>query len=519
LGYNHNPSILFWSEASTVQQAVFIGFFMTNLHLHKKAAIVLIAFCLPFSLPAQTSTAAASTPKITVNAAFPPLTYLTFPGPQYAADFLKYVASSPLIDGVNPPLLWSMVDNGPDAPGGQYDWTAFDAVIQPYIKLGKKVNLTVWSISEAGVNSDNFANHATPAYVMNLVDTVTCKAFPGDGTLDGSYPVMWETPFKHYYKQFIAEVLRHYEDNPHIGYIRFGISGGAAVYPSCETELDKFLPGLTFKRTLLNMYDEIMTFIKSQNPRVPIIGPFAAFDEDLNYSIGETDKSIAEGFGIGYQGLRAADITDYPTCTSDWCRLFSKYSTVKPTPPFELQPVGQTDPSATCTPSCWDGVQQQTGPLPPLLSFAVEHHATVIEIYANDLLLALDPAYPGYADYHTGYQHALSAVHSGKGSSVTLSETTLNFGNLREGASSAPQTITVTNSGSSLLKLDPVTIEGDYAATDDDCSSRNLTPGQHCTISLAFKPTTIGTRGGLLRVHDSDPWSPQTVALNGKGLK
>jgi len=490
---------------------------MTDLDLHKKAAIVLIAFCLPFSLPAQTSTE-ASKPKITVNAAFPPLTYLTFPGPQYAADFLKYVASSPLIDGVNPPLLWSMVDNGPDAPGGQYDWTAFDAVIQPYIKLGKKVNLTVWSISESGVNSDNFANHATPAYVMDLVDTVTCTAFPGDGTLDGSYPVMWETPFKHYYKKFIAEVLRHYEDNPHIGYIRFGITGGAAIWPSCEAELTKFLPGETFKRTIFNLDNEILTYINSQNPKVPIVSPFAAYDDDLNYSVEEAAEAISEGFGIGYQGLRAVDITDYPACTSDWCKLFSKYSTVKPTPLFELQPVGQSDPSGTCTPSCWDGVQQQTGPLGPLLSFAVEHHATVFEIYANDLLMALDPAYPGYADYHDGYQHALSAVHSGKGSSVTLSETTLNFGTLREGASSAPQTITVTNEGSSLLKLDPVTIVGDYSETDD-CSSRNLTTGQHCTISIVFKPTIIGKSGGLLRIHDSDPWSPQTVALVGKGQK
>ena len=489
---------------------------MINLLPRGNVAILLIALSLPLALRAQTS--ATEAPKITVNAAFPPLTYLTFPGPQYSADFLKYVASSPLVDGVNPPLLWSMVDKGPGAPGGQYDWTVFDAVIQPYIKLGKKVNLTVWSISEAGVNSDNFANHATPAYVMNLVDTVTCQAFPGDGTLDGSYPVMWETPFKHYYKQFIAEVLRHYEDNPQIGYIRFGITGGAAVYPSCETELTKFLPGLTFKRTILNLYDEIMTYVKSQNPKVPIIGPFAAYDDDVNYSIGEADKSIAEGFGLGYQGLRAADITDYPACTSDWCKLFSKYSTVKPTPLFELQPVGQSDPSATCTPSCWDGVQQQTGPLPPLLSFAVEHHARVFEIYGNDLLLALDPAYPGYADYHGGYQHALSAVHSGKGSSVSLSSTTLDFGAFREGTSSAPRMITVTNNGSKLLKLDPVTIVGDYAETDD-CESRSLSTGQQCTISIVFKPSSSGKRGGLLRVHDSDPWSPQTVALNGTGQK
>jgi hypothetical protein len=487
---------------------------MTDLLPRGHVAILLIALSLPLALQAQTTAAQAR--KITVNAAFPPLTYLPFPGPRYSADFLKYVASSPLVDGINPPLLWSMVDKGPGAPGGQYDWKEFDAVIQPYINLGKTVNLTVWSISESGANSENYSNHATPAYVMNVIDTVTCPAFPGDGLQDGSYPAMWEAPFKYNYKLFITEVLRHFEGNSHIGYIRFGVTGGAAIYPSCEAELSQFLPGQSFRQTILDLDKEILTYIRSQNPTVPIIGPIAAYDDDLEYSDGEAANDIAEGFGIGYQGLRASDITNYPACSSDWCHLFTKYSTVQPTPLFELQPVGQTDPSATCTPSCWDGVQQQTGPLPPLLLFAVHHHATAFEIYANDLLLALDPEYPGYTDYHAGYQHALEAVHSGKGSSVILSATTLNFGDLPEGASSEPQTITVTNRGSSLLKLDPVTIVGDFSETDD-CSSRDLTTGQQCTVSIVFKPSISGKRGGLLRIHDSDPWSPQTVALNGTG--
>ena len=124
--------------------------------------------------------------------------------------------------------------------------------------------------------------------------------------------------------------------------------------------------------------------------------------------------------------------------------------------------VGQSDPSATCTPSCWDGVQQQTGPLPPLLSFASEHHANTFEVYADDLLLALDPMYPGYNEYHTQYEHALQAVHTGIGSSVTLSPTSLQFEEYAAGYTSTPETIAVINSGSSDLTIHGVSVVGDF---------------------------------------------------------
>jgi hypothetical protein len=486
---------------------------MIDLHLPGKAAIFLVALALPLASSAQVS---ANPPApITVNAVFPPLSYLPFPGTQYASDFLTYVATSPLVDGINPPLLWSMVDKGPTNPGGQYDWTEFDAVIQPYIDLGKTVNLLVWSISNVGVNSDNYANHATPTYVMKLVDGVACPEFPGDGAPAGDNPIIWEAGFKDNYEKFITEVLRHYQGNPHIGYIRFGISGGAAIYPSCEGAQEKFLPaGETFEQALLDFDSDILSYVRSQNPTFPIIGPFAAFQNHFSYSQAEAANGIANGFGIGYQGLRNADIASYPNCTGDWCNLFNKYSTVQPKPPFELQTVGQSDPSATCTPSCWDGVQQQTGPLPQVLAFAVEHHTRVFEVYGNDLLLALDPNYPGYAEYHVQYQHALAAVHSGKGSALSISPTSLTFSKLKVGSSSAPQMLTLTYTGPNKLAFSGISIVGDFSETND---CQVLAPNQQCTVWVVFKPTATGKSGGLLKFADGDPWSPQTVGLTGTG--
>jgi hypothetical protein len=510
LGYNQYLRILFWGEASTDQNALEWKRFMTDLLSCAKAAVALIVLSLPLASLAQTT-------KVTVNAVFPPLSYLTYPGTQYSSDFLKYVASSPLVDGVNPPLLWSMVDKGPGAPGGQYDWSAFDAVIQPYIELGKTVNLIVWSISETGVNSNNEANQATPSYILRLVDTVTCPDFPGNGTQAGRYPVVWEAPFVYYYEQFITEVLKHYQGNSQIGYIRFGLTGGGAIYPSCEgTETKFFPPGETYMQAILGFDSEMLNYERSENPTFPIIAPFAVYQNHLTYAQTEAANGIANGFGLGFQGLRASDITNYPTCSGDWCNLFAEYSTVQPTPPFELQTVGQSDPSGTCTPSCWDGVQQQTGPLPPLLSFALEHHAKTFEVYSADLLLALDPNYPGYDEYHAEYQAALSAVHSGVGTSVKLSHTSLVFSDFLVGASSAPQTITLTNAGSSALTIQSITVAGDYSETDD-CASHSLKPKQQCTISVVFKPAAIGKLGGLLTITDSDLWSPQAVGLTGTG--
>jgi hypothetical protein len=483
---------------------------MTVLLRRSVAALALLVLALPLASQAPTR-------RVTINAVFPPLSYLPFPGTQYANDFLTYVASSPLVDGVNPPLLWSLVDKGPGAPGGQYDWSAFDAVIQPYINLGKTINLIVWPISEAGVNSLNNSNHATPAYVMNQVDTVTCTAFPGDGTRAGSYPVVWEPGFKSHYKMFITAVVKHYRGNPHIGYIRFGITGGGAINPQCELEQTPYLPaGNSFIETILELDEDILKYEKSQNPSFSVVAPMQAYQNSLAYADTEALNGIANGFGLGNEGLRKSDMKNYPVCSGDWCNLFTEESYVQPTPIFELQTYGQSDPSATCTPSCWNGVQQQTGPLPALLSFAVEHHANTFEIYSLDLLLALDPHYPGYNQYHDEYQHALVAAHSGVGSAVAVAPAALGFDTFPVGTPSAVKKIKVTNSGTSLLIFHDVTISGDYSQTNT-CAAQSLGTGEHCDISVTFTPSAIGRRTGFLRINDSDPWSSQAVGLTGTG--
>ncbi len=54
-----------------------------------------------------------------------------------------------------------------------------------------------------------------------------------------------------------------------------------------------------------------------------------------------------------------------------------------------------------------------TGSLVPLLPFAVKNHATIVEIYTEDWLLAFSPNHPQHQRYGADYAQAMKET-SGK---------------------------------------------------------------------------------------------------------
>ena len=87
------------------------------------------------------------------------------------------------------------------------------------------------------------------------------------------------------------------------------------------------------------------------------------------------------------------------------------------------------------------------------------------------------------------------------------------------GTTSAAKVVTVTNSGTTAVTGTGVSFAGtnaaDFAETTT-CGS-SLAGGSSCTFSVTFKPTALGTRTASLGIADSDPTSPQLVALTGTG--
>lgn len=106
---------------------------------------------------------------------------------------------------------------------------------------------------------------------------------------------------------------------------------------------------------------------------------------------------------------------------------------------------------------------------------------------------------------------------SGNGTSIAVSvaPATLTFGDEPTGATSSPQTITVSNTGSLALNIAGVSINGEFAQTNN-CPA-TLAAGSSCAISATFTPQSPGAKTGTITVADNAPGGPHTVALFGNG--
>ena len=114
------------------------------------------------------------------------------------------------------------------------------------------------------------------------------------------------------------------------------------------------------------------------------------------------------------------------------------------------------------------------------------------------------------------------SVHVGTGPApvVSLSAAKLDFGTIATGTHSAPQTLTLTNSGDGALSISGSTFTGstDFALSDDTCSAATVAPGATCSVSVTFTPSVSGTREAVLAFADDASGSPHTVALTGAGF-
>ena len=100
-------------------------------------------------------------------------------------------------------------------------------------------------------------------------------------------------------------------------------------------------------------------------------------------------------------------------------------------------------------------------------------------------------------------------------SALTASPSSVSFGTVQVGSTSAAQTVTVSNPGSTAASISSVSASGPFSETNT-CGS-SLAAGASCTASVKFTPTASGAASGSLSVAGNAPGSPLTVALSGTG--
>jgi sugar lactone lactonase YvrE len=109
---------------------------------------------------------------------------------------------------------------------------------------------------------------------------------------------------------------------------------------------------------------------------------------------------------------------------------------------------------------------------------------------------------------------SLSGIGASAAPTVTAAPESLVFSTQLVKTKSEPQTVTLTNSGTTAAAITSTVVSGDFAKTGS-CPAK-LGAGNSCTLNLTFTPTAAGTRTGSLTFNLSS--GAVTVALTGTGV-
>jgi hypothetical protein len=122
-------------------------------------------------------------------------------------------------------------------------------------------------------------------------------------------------------------------------------------------------------------------------------------------------------------------------------------------------------------------------------------------------------------DNASGSPQTISVSGTGGLPTATLSATSLSFGTVPVGGTSASQSVTLTNNGQAALNITSIVLGGADASSYDFANScgSSLAVGANCSIHGHFGPTTTGTLTATITITDNASGSPQTIALSGTG--
>ena len=127
---------------------------------------------------------------------------------------------------------------------------------------------------------------------------------------------------------------------------------------------------------------------------------------------------------------------------------------------------------------------------------------------------------------HDAYGQQLSvplfgtATGGAEAPDITTSVSSVDFGEQRINLSSTSRSVTVSNDGTAPLVVSGVEVSGgdagEYSATSH-CSA-SVAPGDTCTVTATFAPTTTGDHATTLRLTSNAASSPTDIGLAGRGF-
>jgi hypothetical protein len=195
----------------------------------------------------------------------------------------------------------------------------------------KKTGLVIW------LNADDTSINATPSWEWATSGQIGSPTYGVKCTGGANVPNFLLQTFQSDATNFIETVLKLYDTDPRIAYIRVGLGGGGETDARCRSaqETSYGLSKTNWGAYLQSMIQGIGTYLQANTPAVPVQVALNCYDSAIGtkvpdpcsgvYTIPNNVASQANsyGIGIGHESLQANDITDYNDspniCDANWC--------------------------------------------------------------------------------------------------------------------------------------------------------------------------------------------------------
>ena len=114
---------------------------------------------------------------------------------------------------------------------------------------------------------------------------------------------------------------------------------------------------------------------------------------------------------------------------------------------------------------------------------------------------------------HLGYVGARVLLNTGAVKFSPIAP--LTFKTQKQGTTSPPGFVTLTNGGNTALKITSMQTTGPFGATSN--CGKSVPSKARCTISITFSPTSTGAFSGAVSINDSASSKPQVIVVSGNG--
>lgn len=276
-------------------------------------------------------------------------------------------------------------------------------------------------------------------------------------------------------------------------------------------------------------------FIGDYNQRVRWLSPSGMLTTVAGNGIGgysgdggpATSAELYEPTGVALDSAGDILVSDYNNLRVRSISAFPALNTSPSSLAFAITPVGSTSAPQTVIISALGPLQINNISTTGAFSEADNCPATLANGKTCGMYVYFSPTGSGNTTgtvtmNSNGYFNALNTIYlSGSGSAIKLTGSPLAFGSQLVKTTSAAQTATVTNTGTTAITMGTITLTDatNYTMSANTCpaSGSTLAAKASCTISVTFNPTSTGFKRAAVVIVDSDPSSPQLIGLTGTG--